>query len=133
MPPIPPNTGAVLRGTVDFAILHEISSHNTIFNNIRITARSRRDILDKGFALFDVLTEIKADDTKCDFFGYTKLLNNLELHGAFGKVVVTVYRYANAGDRSNKAVVDPVIGDWALLSATTVLRGHGMRNVPFDE
>ncbi|CEI60832.1 unnamed protein product [Fusarium venenatum] len=54
-------------------------------------SRRGRDVPVPCFALFDILTEVEANDTECDFFGYTKLLNNLEFHRTLGKVIVAVY------------------------------------------
>lgn len=69
-----------LEGTVDLAVLHEISSHNAILNDVRVppspgrVAGIRRktaaphpprrgDFLDKRFTLLDIFAEIQPDGT----------------------------------------------------------------------
>lgn len=69
-----------LESTVDLAVLHEISSHNAILNDVRVPPSPggiagirrktpaphpprRGDFLDKSFTLLDIFAEIQSDGT----------------------------------------------------------------------
>ena len=100
-------------------------------------------IPEDGFALFDILGQIEADDTQSSFLFPdgsrtvaihcaigVEQLQNLKLDGAFREVVVAVDGNANR-DNLGVVVLNSVVGNGTFVRLATVFPVNAVWEVPF--
>lgn len=89
-------------------------------------------VLNQRLALLDILTQVELDNTESDLVSQVELLNDFELEGAFGEMILLVYADADVLDCLAEVVVDAVVDDGTFCCAAAVFGVDGVGEVPFD-